>query len=331
MKPDGEWLRRSGRETCCGRARCLLAAGCASTEAAQSRRSSAVALSGVVPTSQSPVSPVASSTSSLPATIESNNAAAAREAAALVQLAQVPPGAQQLAAAPGVGADADVGVSVPWLLDHTQYWQVPMDFDTALAWEKAHPPAGTTFAWGGSGSGPSDHEVFLDYSPTTISPAWSDARLEIEVRSSTPTVSYLRVEGMAGAIDPTPYRDDTTDPRLRVTVTGGCPGVDKGGSTDANVGADLASRMVPVASATGGLLCDYSGERSYELIKATPLTAELAAKVAHQLALVPLDSRRRRDDKLPRRRRCRGCARPVVRRSTRHRRMGQHRRLSVDP
>jgi hypothetical protein len=172
-----------------------------------------------------------------------------------------------------------------------------MGFETAVAWERSHPPAGTElFDEGkGSGPGPSDRSVSLDYVPTVSSPAWSDGKLALEVVSGTPTVSYLRVDAAAAAIDPTPYSDVDTDPRVRVTVAGGCPEGNSTGDGEVNQGADLATLMVPVAAPRAGLLCEYAGDNRgsdgttpNQLIKAIPLDADLAAKIAHEIAQVPL-------------------------------------------
>ena len=52
--------------------------------------------------------------------------------------------------------------------------------------------------------------------------------------------------------------------------------------------------MVPVAAPRAGLLCEYAGDNQsdgttpHQLVKAIPLDAELAAKIAHQIAQVPL-------------------------------------------
>lgn len=271
---------------------CLLAAGCASVTVP--RGSAATALSSVSPAVSSVESNPPSSSSASPAssagplTLQSDGIAAADEATALLAALQVPPGAEELATAPAE-------VSVPWLVERRQSWQIPMGFETAVAWERSHPPAGTELfdEGNGSGPGPSDRSVSLDYVPTTSSPAWSDGKLALEVVSGTPTVSYLRVDAAAAAIDPAPYSDVDTDPRVRATVAGGCPDGNSNGA--ANQGADLSTLMVPVAAPRAGLLCEYAGDNQssdgttpHQLVKAIPLDAELAAKIAHQIAQVPL-------------------------------------------
>ena len=254
------------------------------------RGSAATALSSVSPAVSSGASNPPESASESPAkSSAASTPSAADEAAALLAAVQIPPGAQEVTAAPAEP-------SVPWLVERTQSWQVPLGFDMALAWEKSHAPTGTESTGGGTGSGPgpSDHSVDLFYVPITSSPAWSDARLSIEVASGTPTISYLHVYAAAGAIDPTPYPDNVTDPRVRVTVAGGCPQSNGKGDGEVNHGADLATMMVPVAPPAAGLLCEYSGGISptepvpYRLIKSIPLDAILAAQIAAEIAQVPL-------------------------------------------
>jgi hypothetical protein len=254
---------------------CLLA-GCAS-------QSHPTDLPAASPASVS--SPLASSSaeSSAPATAESNRQQADEEAARLLAMAQVPPGATPLASPPADLSGPALGTpATSSLIDHARYWQVPMSFASALAWVKAHPPVGLTSVGSTSGSGPGEQSGGYSYTASD-SPPSSGGELEIGVASVSADASDIRADGVAEWLDPVPLRDDATGPRMRVTVAGGCPETDANEVGVSNInGAYLNTELLPTAPPTSGLSCEYgdlNGNQS-GLITSTTLNSTAAAQLA---------------------------------------------------
>jgi len=269
------------------------AAGCASTgpAAGSSPPTSPPFASSPVPVSAPvAVSAVSTPASSQPATAAANKAAADAEASRLLALAQVPPGATEIAVPPAGLSGPVMGTpGTTSLIDHAKYWQVAMSFADALAWVKAHPP--NTLASGGSmsGTGPDGQSGGYSYQ-VPDSPGWTQAQLEIGVASAAAGVSDIRADGIALWFDPVPLQDNAPGPRMRVTVAGGCPATDAGAVGVRNSAPDLATMLLPAAAPTGGLMCEYAGLNGirFGLLKSTKLDADAAAQLASSVSSSPL-------------------------------------------
>ena len=270
-----------------------LAAGCASTgpAAGSSPPTSPPLVSSPVAVSASAVmSAVSTPASSGRATAASNKSAADAEASRLLMLAQVPPGAIEIAVAPAALSGPIMGTpATTSLIDHARYWQVAMSFADALAWVKSHPP--NTLASGGSmsGSGPDGQSGGYSYQ-VPDSPGWTQAQLEVGVASAAAGISDIRADGVALWLDPVPLQDNAPGPRMRVTVAGGCPATDAGAVGVRNSAPDLATMLLPLAAPTGGLMCEYAGLNGirFGLIKSTKLDADAAAQLASSVSSSPL-------------------------------------------
>ena len=94
--------------------------------------------------------------------------------------------------------------------------------------------------------------------------------------------SAWRVDAIDTWLDPVPRRDVADGPRMRVTVTGGCPSTDKGEAGVTNEGADLDAALLPAGGPTAGLICYYNGLNgmAFTLTRSVPLSAADAARVA---------------------------------------------------
>jgi hypothetical protein len=212
---------------------CLLAAGCGS----------AAAPPGARVTSNQATGP----------TLAGNRRLARAEAAKLLALVPVPPGARRLRKAP---EQAMSTLGVTGLADAVRSWQLNMSYARASAWIAAHKPAGLASTGSGSANPPAATEY--DYGGPS-GPAWGDAELDIEVVQASPAVSYLRADGLVAWLDPVPYRDTATGPRLRVLATGRCPATDAGVVGVRNPGAHLTGALLPAGRPDAALRCAYYG------------------------------------------------------------------------
>ena len=117
--------------------------------------------------------------------------------------------------------------------------------------------------------------------------AFSTATLTIAAQGpdAGPTVIEVEAEVLwvTSAVEP----DATTGPRVRVTTVGGCPASVGGISDVSNPGTDLAHRMLPPGTPTGGLLCRYVGSGS-PLLMDVPLGAARARTLAAAISAVRL-------------------------------------------
>ena len=170
------------------------------------------------------------------------------------------------------------------LVDRTRFWQVPTGFDATMAWIRAHPPQHLQVDGSTSGSGPSYRMAGVGYSERDR-PGMQNLELVIGAATLPGGGTVIRADGMAIWLDPRPLPDERRGKRLAVTVAGGCPRSDTGAS-DVRPGAsnskDLSERLLPAASPTGALICDYSGMNGHPaggLLRA----AHLAAGAAHRL------------------------------------------------
>lgn len=210
---------------------CLLAAGCGSAAAPQRAQATAHHDSGP--------------------TLAGNRRIARAEAARLLTLVPVPAGAQRLGSAPmlPMGYPMVTGVA-----DAERSWRLDMSISAASAWIASHRPAGLQrTGWylaprvGYSYAGPSGA-------------AWGGAaELDIEVVSAGPASAYMRADGFVAWLDPVPFRDTATGPRLRLLTGAHCPATDAGIAGVRNPGAHLTRALLPAGRPTAALRCAYYG------------------------------------------------------------------------
>jgi hypothetical protein len=225
------------------------------------------------------------------ATAAGNRAAAQREAARLLALAPLPPGATRLARPPaGLSAAAGGVPGVTSLVDRETSWRVPLSFPALQAWVTAHPPRGLprdgeSTSWSG---GLIDMAGFTYRGPAGA--AWQSAELEIGTAPLGPHASALRADAVLVWLDPRPVRSAPGPHPVRVTLAGGCPPTDVGVTGVVNPGARLSQRLLPPGQPAGGLLCRYDGRngRPWRLVRAGRLTAAAAWAAAAPMTRLPL-------------------------------------------
>jgi hypothetical protein len=259
----------------------------------------AVAAAGLVcaACASSPAEPGSSSTRTTQTTRATsasgagNKIRAEAEAARLLAEVQLPAGAVKIATAPSALHDMQEGLSsTSALIDKARFWRVPLSIDAALAWIRAHPPAGLTLGGSLSETGPGVETrgiVFADRDTA----AWQQAQLQIGLAPLGVGVSAIRADGVALWIDPRPMKDAAMGRRMRVTVTDGCPSMDPGIVGVSNPGADLGEELVPAGSPIGGLLCRYVGPNGtpFALIAHRRLSADAARHIATLARRISLD------------------------------------------
>lgn len=222
----------------------------------------------------------------------SNKQQADAEARRLLALAHIPPGATELSAAPSSEPMPALGSArTSSLIDHAKFYRVPLPFDAAVAWVKAHPPSGLDGDGGsmsGTDAGGLSVAGFSFSEPA--SDGWRGGQFEIEVASDGADASDIRVDGVTEWLDPRPWRDTSSGNRLTVTVAVGCPPSDKGYSSVANQGVEFDSALLPPGNPTGGLICVYDGMngKAFSLVDQHRLAADDAAKLASVVRAMPL-------------------------------------------
>lgn len=226
-----------------------------------------------------------------------NRQAARREAARLLSLTKVPPGAVTTTAHPSSLDGPALGMAAAAsLVDQTRFWRVSTDLASTIAWFRAHPPHGLTAAGSSSGGGPAYRGqpayqmVGVGYSERDR-PGMQELGLAIGVATLPGGGSAIRADGMAIWLDPRPLRDTRAGTRLRVTVDAGCPTRDAGyvgvRPTAGGDGQDLDSRLLPAAAPTAALACDYAGmngRHEHQLLRTHILDASAAHKLAKAVA-----------------------------------------------
>ncbi|MEY2443352.1 MAG: hypothetical protein QOJ46_2778 [bacterium] len=257
------------------------------------RAAALVLLIGLVTTGCAPAVPAATSASPL-ATAAANKQLAGAEADRLLALAQVPPDATELKAPPAGLPGPILGTpATSSLIDKARYWHVGMAFTEALAWVKAHPPAGLTESGTADGSGANGLSGGVSYS-AAASPAWTNAALEIGVAEGSNGTSDLRADGLTEWLDAVPMVDDVPGDRLRVEVAAGCPTSDSGDVGVIGEAAGLGATLLPEGAPAAGLVCVFSGLNgtARTLMRSVPLGASAAAALASAVtssALAHLD------------------------------------------
>jgi hypothetical protein len=222
-----------------------------------------------------------------------NRAAAQAEAARLLSLARMPPGAVRLARparslpGPTLGRPA-----VTSLVDRVVAWQVGSPFAAVRAWLWAHPPRGLPpdgSASGGNAITGQSSAASQSYRGPADR-AWQSANLEISVAPAGAGTSTIRVDAVIVWLDPRPIPSGPGDHPVRVTVAGGCPAADRGVTGVSNPGAGLTRRLLPPEQPTAGLRCRYDGLNGHpwRLVATQRLTAPAARQAARSMAARPL-------------------------------------------
>jgi hypothetical protein len=172
----------------------------------------------------------------------------------------------------------------------TRTWLLLSPYASARAWLGAHPPHGlavaSTAAFGSHGAMASGVTYSDDaHAPAQLSTTWLE--LSVAPRGGG---SEVRADAVVVWLDPTPYRDDRTGPRLRITVAGGCPSRDSGAVGVHNDAPDLDAALLPDSVPSAAILCRYAGANGSpgSLTKQTRLGAAQAAEVAAYLRSAPL-------------------------------------------
>jgi hypothetical protein len=228
-----------------------------------------------------------------PATAAGNRAAAQAEAARLLSLARVPPGAVRVARPPRSLSGPALGTQgVASLVDRVVAWRVGLPVAAVRAWLSAHQPRG--LPWEGSArsgsAGTGSAAVTGSSYRGPGNPAWQSADLEIGTAPAGPGVSMIRVDAVIVWLDPRPVPSGPGAHPVRVTVAGGCPPTDRGVTGVLNPGAGLTRRLLPPGPPTAGMRCRYDGLNGHpwQLVAADRLTARQARQAARWIAAMPL-------------------------------------------
>ncbi len=227
------------------------------------------------------------------ATAAGNRAAASAEAARLLSLARVPPGAVRLARPPWSLPGPALGrPAVASLVDRVVAWRVGLPFAAVQAWLSAHPPRGLPSDGSASGGNAITGQTTMTGASYRgpASPAWQSADLEISTAPAGSDASMIRVDAVIVWLDPRPVPSGPGAHPVRVTVAGGCPPADQGVTGVANPGAGLTGRLLPPGQPTAGLRCRYDGLNGHpwHLVAARRLTALAARQAARSMARMPL-------------------------------------------
>jgi hypothetical protein len=176
------------------------------------------------------------------------------------------------------------------LVDRAHFWRLPMPFAAALAWLRAHPPAGLPPDGSTTSSGPSGPTAGGYGYAGPKGPAWESAELDVGIAPSGANASGMRIDGVVVWLDPRPVPAPTAGPRLRQSVGVRCPGSDRGIVGVRNTGRDLRHRLLPLAKPTAGLVCRYDGGngRPWSLRGRTSLSTAAAGELAAVVARLPL-------------------------------------------
>jgi hypothetical protein len=227
------------------------------------------------------------------ATAPGNRAAAWAEAARLLSLARVPPGAVRLVRPPRSLPGPALGrPAVDSLVDRVLAWRVGLPLAAVQAWLSAHPPRGLPSDGSASGGNAITGQATMTGTSYRgpAGRAWQSADLEISTAPAGSDASMIRVDAVIVWLDPRPVSSGPGAHPVRVTVAGGCPPADRGVTGVANPGAGLTRRLLPPGQPTAGLRCRYDGSNGHpwHLVAARRLTAPAARQVARSIARLPL-------------------------------------------
>jgi hypothetical protein len=231
-------------------------------------------------------------TTSQVATVAGNRAAAQAEAARLVSLAKLPPGAVRLSSPPAALAGPSIGTpDVTSLVDQVVAWRAGLPIAAARTWLAAHPPRGLPSDGGADGSQSAGVTIYGTSYRAPASQAWASADLEISVAPDGPVATAIRVDALIVWLDPRPVKSGPGAHPIRVAVAGGCPATDQGVTGVTNPGPSLTQQLLPSGQPTAGLRCQYAGGNghpSWHLTAATRLAGPAARQAAGPMARLPL-------------------------------------------
>lgn len=218
------------------------------------------------------------------ATAAGNRAAAQAEAARLVSLAEVPPGAVRLGSPPAALSAPSMGTpAVTSLVDQVVAWRAGLPIAATRKWLAAHPPRGLPSDGGDNGSQSAGVTIYGTSYRAPPSQAWASADLEISVAPDGPDATAIRVDALIVWLDPRPVPSGPGSHPIRVTVADGCPATDQGVTGVTNPGAPLTRQLLPSGQPAGGLRCQYNGGNghpSWHLATATRLAGPAARQAA---------------------------------------------------
>ena len=227
------------------------------------------------------------------ATVAGNRAAARAEAARLLALTRLPPGAVRLARPPrSLSRNAIGSPMVSSLVDKPMTWRVRLPFGTVRAWLSAHPPRGLRVqGWASSGGAGGGQETAAGTSyQGPGNAAWQSAELDISTAPDGTGATAIRADAMIVWLDPRPVRSGPGAHPLRVTLAGGCPFSDSKVTGVTNPGTGLTRQLLPPGQPTAGLRCRYYGlnEHAFALRSSRRLTAAEARRAARTMRALPL-------------------------------------------
>jgi hypothetical protein len=218
------------------------------------------------------------------ATVAANRAAAQAEAARLVALAKLPPGAVRLGRPPAALAGPSAGTpDVASLVDQVVAWRAGLPIAAARKWLAAHPPRGLPADGGDLGSQSAGVTIYGTTYRAPASRAWASAELEISVAPDGPDATAIRVDALIVWLDPRPVPSGPGAHPIRVTVAGGCPPTDQGVTGVTNPGPRLTQQLLPSGPPTAGLRCKNAGGNghlTWHLVTATRLAGPAARQAA---------------------------------------------------
>jgi hypothetical protein len=221
-----------------------------------------------------------------------NRAATAAEAARLLALVKLPPGAKP---SPGSHDKELTGPALGTpetrsLVDRHRFWRVSSPMGAVMSYLRSHTPAGLSLS--GTGQGTSSGVV------TSEGIGWSEpdrsyaTGLGLDV-GIAPTASgtLIRADGFGEWIDPRPIRDTSSGRRLRVTVAGGCPAGDRRVVGVRSPGAGLDRALLPSATPSSALICAYGGLNPPHILGLYAhrvLSARRASSLARRALALPI-------------------------------------------
>jgi len=244
-----------------------------------------------VPASGSVQATVRASTSKA-AMVAGNRAAAQAEAARLVSLAKVPPGAVRLGSPPAALAEPSMGTpDITSLVDQVAVWRAGLPIAATRKWLAVHPPRGLPSDGGDLGSQSAGVTIYGTSYRAPPSQAWASADLEISVAPDGPDATAIRVDALIVWLDPRPVKSGPGAHPIRITVAGGCPATDQAVTGVTNPGAPLTQQLLPPGQPTAGLRCQYAGGNGHppwHLTAATRLVGLAARQAAASMARLRL-------------------------------------------
>jgi hypothetical protein len=237
------------------------------------------------------VSPTASASPVAGQSAGHNRAATGAEVKRLLALAPLPPGVrpvkgpQRKLDGPAMGTP-----STSSLIDRHGFWQSSMPMSTVWSFINAHAPNRLTTSGSSSGNDGDGPTEGIGWGEPDTAYA-TGLELDVSVIANAGG-TLIRADGLGEWLDPRPIRDSGSGPRLRVTVAGGCPSIDKSVAGVSNPGPGLDDALLPAGSPIAGLICEYGGLNStprFGLAKQVDLDSMGAVRIASQARALPVD------------------------------------------